>query len=101
MKGKIDWWRIILGSISILAIIFMWARKDIVHIYSTMPSDQIAPLIITTILVTILKVGAIAGTVFLIGFIVNKIKNRHVKPTTIDDKIEDVASEENNIENNN
>ena len=73
---KIEPWRIVVGVLSIAVIVFMWARKDIVHIYATMPKEQIAPLIITTLLVSALKVGAIAAGVFLIKWIIEKLKKK-------------------------
>ena len=73
-KKKIEAWRIIVFIIAVAFIIFMWVKKDIAEIYSTMPSEQIVPLIVTTVAVSLLKVAAIAGAIFLIRFIVGKIK---------------------------
>ena len=39
-----------------------------------MPKEQVVPLIVTTILVSLIKVAAIAGGVLLIKWIVSKIK---------------------------
>lgn len=57
-------------------IVFMWVKKDIAAIYSTMPAEQIMPLIATTIAVSLLKMAAIAGGVLLIRWIVGKIKKK-------------------------
>ncbi len=73
-KKKIEPWRIIAFIISVLFIIFMWVKKDIVTIYTTMPTEQVVPLVVTTIAVSLLKVAAIAGGVLLIKWIVGKIK---------------------------
>lgn len=54
----------------------MWVKKDIAEIYATLPAEQIAPLIITTIAVSFLKVAAIAGVILLIKSIVSKIKKK-------------------------
>ena len=54
----------------------MWVKKDIAEIYATMPSKQIAPLIVTTVAVSLLKVAAIAGAILLIKWVVGKIKNK-------------------------
>ena len=75
-KKKIEPWRIIVFTISIVIIVFLWVRKDIADIYTTMPTEQIAPLIATTIAVSLLKVALIAGIVFLIKWIIGKIKNK-------------------------
>ena len=75
-NNKIDPWRIIVFIIAVVFIIFMWVKKDIVEIYETMPSEQIAPLIITTIAVSLLKVAVIAGVILLIKWIISKIKKK-------------------------
>ena len=75
-KKKIDSWRIIVFIIAIAFIIFMWVKKDIAEIYATMPTEQIAPLIITTIAVSLLKVAVIAGAILLIKWIIYKITKK-------------------------
>ena len=62
--------------ISVLFIVFMWVKNDIVSIYSTMPKEQIVPLIATTIVVILFKVGGIALVIFLIKWIIGKISKR-------------------------
>ena len=69
-------WRIIVFIISILFIVFMWVKNDIVSIYTTMPAKQVAPLIATTIVVSLIKVAAIAGGILLIKWIISKYKNK-------------------------
>lgn len=76
MKKNKEPWRIIIAIISVLFIVFMWVKKDIVNIYSTMPKEQIVPFIVTTIVVTLVKVSGIALVVFLIKLIISKIKNK-------------------------
>ena len=65
-------WRISVGIISILFIVFMWAKKDIVAIYESAPKDQLVPMLITTVAVSLLKVGLIAGAVFLVKWLIEK-----------------------------
>ena len=67
-------WRIVVFIISVAYIVFMWVKKDIADIYVTMPAEQIAPLIATTIAVSLLKVAAIAGAVLLIKWVIGKVK---------------------------
>ena len=69
-------WRIIVGVISIAYIVFMWIKKDIVSIYTTMPQEQIVPLIATTVAVSIFKVALIAGAILLIKWIFSKLNNK-------------------------
>ena len=69
-------WRIVVGIISIVFIVYMWVKKDIIAIYTTMPNEQVVPLIVTTIAVSLIKVAAIAGGILLIKWIISKFKNK-------------------------
>ena len=71
-NNKKEPWRIILCIISVLFILFMWIKKDIVSIYTTMPEEQVLPLIVTTIAVSLVKVIAIAGGILLIKLLAGK-----------------------------
>lgn len=73
MKKKIQPWRIVAFILSLLFILFMWVRKDIIEIYKTMPSEQIAPLILTTVAVSLLKVGVIVGVILLIRWLIQRV----------------------------
>ncbi len=76
-NGQKEPWRVIVGIISILFIVFMWIGKDILHIYSTMTVEDALPLIVTTVAVTVLKVLLIAAVIFLGKWIISKfIKNK-------------------------
>ena len=69
-------WRIAVGILAIAFIVYMWVKKDIITIYTTMPKEQVAPLIVTTIAVSLIKVAAIAGGILLIKWIISKFKNK-------------------------
>ena len=69
-------WRIIVFIIAVLFIVFMWVKNDVVSIYTTMPNKQGVPLIATTILVSLIKIAAIAGVVLLIKWIIGKINKK-------------------------
>ncbi|MBQ5742150.1 MAG: hypothetical protein IIV53_09930 [Bacteroidaceae bacterium] len=69
-------WRIAVGILAIAFIVYMWVEKDIITIYTTMPREQVAPLIVTTIAVSLIKVAAIAGGILLIKWIISKFKNK-------------------------
>lgn len=73
---KIEPWRILIGVIAVAYIIFMWARKDIFTIYSTMPKEQAILLVITTLAVSLVKVAALTGAILLIRWIIGKIKTK-------------------------
>ena len=69
-------WRIVAGVLAIGFIVYMWVKKDIVSIYTTMPEEQILPLIATTVAVTLLKVAAITGGILLIKWLLGRIKKK-------------------------
>lgn len=75
MKGqKKEPWRIVVGVLAIIYIIYMWMEKDIVAIYSSMTAEQALPLVVTTVVVSLVKVGAIAVGILFVKWIVGKIK---------------------------
>ena len=69
-------WRIIVGILAIVFIVYMWVEKDIMTIYTTMPKEQVAPLIATTIAVSLIKVAAITGGILLIKWAISQCKNK-------------------------
>lgn len=75
-KKKREPWRIVAFIVGVLFIIYMWVKKDIVAIYTTMPEEQVVPMMITTIAVTLIKVVAITGGLLLIKWIVGKIRKK-------------------------
>lgn len=73
-KKKKEPWRIVVAIISFAFIIYMWVEKDIVEIYTTMPAEQVLPVIVITIMVTLFKIGVFTGGIFLLKWVVNKIR---------------------------
>ena len=73
---KTEPWRIVVFVLAIAFIVFIWVKKDSAAIYATMPEEGIAPIIVTTIAVSLLKVAAIAGVVLLAKWIVAKSKRK-------------------------
>lgn len=73
-KQKKEPWRIIVAILSIAFIIYMWVEKDIVSIYSSMPAEQALPLAVTTVAVSLLKVGALTVGILFAKWIVGKVK---------------------------
>ena len=67
---KIEPWRLVVGIASILYIIAMYVRKDLVSIDVTLS----LPLIVTSIAVTLLKVTAFVIVIFVMKWVFNKIK---------------------------
>lgn len=72
-KKKKEPWRIILAIISVIFIIFMWLKKDIASTYSTMPKEDVVPLIATTVAVFLVKAVVIAAVLLLIKWVISKI----------------------------
>lgn len=75
-KNKIPTWRIVVFIISLVFIVVMWTIKDVGRVHSTTPTEQLVPLIVTTVAVSIFKVLLIVGVVFLIKWIIAKVKNK-------------------------
>ena len=73
-KRKSAPWRIVIGCISMAWIALMWAKNDILSIYTTMPREQIVPLIIMTVAIFTVKVLAITGATLFIKWIVSRIR---------------------------
>ena len=54
-------WRIVAAVLGLLFIAFLWIKKDIVAVYASIPDEQLAPMIATTVAVSLLKIGALTG----------------------------------------
>ena len=74
-KKKIEPWRIVVFGLATVFIAFLWVKKDVAEIYKTMPQEQIIPLVLLTVGVSLLKVLAIAGVVLLVKLFVTKKKD--------------------------
>ena len=75
-KKKIEIWRIIAFAAAVAFIIWTWVKKDVADLYATVPREQIAPLIVTTVAVSLLKVAVIAGAILLVKFVIGKFKKK-------------------------
>ena len=76
---RIEPWRIIVFIISVVAIVLLWASKDITEIYATASEEQIFPMVATTVAVSLLKVIVISVAVFVIKWIIDKVKTKKNK----------------------
>ena len=75
MKGKKrEPWRIVVGILAIAFIVYMWVEKDIASTYAALPKEQLLPVILTSAAVTLLKVGAMAGVILLVKWIIREFK---------------------------
>ena len=73
-QKKIEPWRILVFVIAVAFILYMWVKKDVAEIYATVAAEQVMPLIVTTVAVSQLKVAAIALGIYIIQWVVKKIK---------------------------
>ena len=71
-NAKKEPWRIVVGVVSLIFIVVIWVTKDIGAVYATMPTEQPIPMIVTSVVVTAVKVAAISGVFFLIKWLVSK-----------------------------
>ena len=69
MKDKKEIWRIVAGVIAILFIVAMWISKDVASVYRELPSEDLLPVIVTTLLVSLVKVAAIAVIALVARFL--------------------------------
>ena len=75
-ENKREPWRIVVGIIAIVYILFMWVKKDIVSIYATMPQEEVIPLIVTTVVVSLVKVAVITVGIMLIKWGIRKVQKK-------------------------
>ena len=54
----------------------MWSTKDVAGQYADLPREDLLPLLVTNAAVTLLKVAAIAGAVWLVRWIAAKGSKR-------------------------
>lgn len=71
-KKKI--WRIIVFIIALGYIIYIWVEKDILAIYSSMPAEQALSLVVTTVVVSLVKVGVLTAGILIVKCLAGKLK---------------------------
>ena len=67
-------WRVIAAVVSAVYIVYMWSEKDILAVYGSMPLEQALPMIVTTVAVSLFKLGALAAGILLLKWIMAKFK---------------------------
>ena len=72
MNRKIEPWRLVVGGLAILYIIYMWVKKDLGSI--TLPKEDLIPMMFTSITVTLVKVLGFIIIILLVKTILIKIK---------------------------
>lgn len=77
MKNKkIETWRIVVFTISVLFIVFLWTRKGFLDVYVNAPKDDVLPLLVSSITVSLLKFALIVIIVLIIKWIMKIITNK-------------------------
>jgi hypothetical protein len=66
--------RYLVFGLSVAYIIYMWVSKSLGDTWASMPPDQLLPMAVTGAAVTAGKVIAIAGGVFLLKWMLSKLK---------------------------
>ena len=75
-KGKKAPWRLVVGFLAAVWIIYMWSTKDLAAQYAALPREQALPLIVTTVAVSAVKVIVIAAAVWLLRWLVAKLNKK-------------------------
>ncbi len=73
-EKKKEPWRYVVAAIAVIYIIYMWVEKDLVSVYGNLPSDQMLPMVVTSVVVTLVKVAGLAVVVFLVKWLIGKFK---------------------------
>ena len=73
---KTEPWRLVLGLVSIVYIVYMWVRKDIAGIWGSLPKEELLPIVLTSTAVSVLKIAAIAAVVFLARWLIRKFSKK-------------------------
>lgn len=67
-------WRYVVAAVSVLYIIYMWTRKNLASVYGQLPPEQLLPMVVTSVAVTLVKVAGIAAVVLLVKWLAGKLK---------------------------
>ena len=73
---KIEPWRLVLGLVSIVYIVYMWVKKDIAGIWGSLAKEELLPIVLTSTAVSVLKIAAIAAVVFLARWLIRKFSKK-------------------------
>ena len=68
--------RLVMFAVGIIWIAAMWAKKDIAATRAAVPAEAAIPVIVTSMVITILKVALYAAVIWLIKWLVGKLGGR-------------------------
>ena len=69
-------WRIVVGIAAIAFIVYTWVKKDVAAQFAAMPGEDMLPMLITSVAVTVAKVALLTGAVLLVKWLVGKFQAR-------------------------
>ena len=75
-KKKKEPWRLALFFLAAAFIVYTWAKKDIASIYASAPKEQIVPMIVTAVAVSLLKVAFLAAAVLFIKWLIGRLQKK-------------------------
>ncbi len=67
-------WRIVAFALGVVAIVLMWAGKDVAASFEGLFAAEALPVAAVSIAVTLVKVALMTGAVLLIKWIAGKIR---------------------------
>ena len=67
-------WRYAVAAVSVIFIIYMWMRKNLVSVYAELPPEQLLPVVVTSVAVSLVKVAGIAALVLAAKWLLKKLK---------------------------
>ncbi|MBE6900463.1 MAG: hypothetical protein E7479_07370 [Ruminococcaceae bacterium] len=68
--------RIAIGVLSIIVIAIMWIKKDVLGLWSGVSSEDLLPMLATNAVVMIIKIAVLAGGIYLVKMLFNKIRKK-------------------------
>lgn len=68
--------RVILFTAGVIWIAAMWAKKDIAATLAALPADGAIPMVIISLLITLLKVAVYTAVILLIKWLAGKLGGR-------------------------
>ncbi len=69
-------WRIVVGLIAVAFIVYLWIKKDVWSVYTSLPREQAVPLIVTTLAVTLVKVAVMTSGILLVKWLIGRLASR-------------------------
>ena len=72
-KKKKEPWRIVVFVLAVVCILWMQVKNDIAGTLVGVPKEQVLPMLVTGVAVTLLKVALLAGIVLLLKWIAGKL----------------------------